>query len=394
MGLLLPDGYFVASYPAAYFMSGTQQVNTASATSVWQVADDTITRVRTVTWTASTIPQMYVSSGAVTLDGSLLAMFHSETNTPTAPAGSESIRVFLHLVDVASGATLVARDVTTDVGYSTSSGTVLGSPTPFFSGDGTHLYAVGQQGDSSRGFVGWDVTDPTNPVLVLTGTRGSSPVGPDYAGGGYFDIDRCPVASRTPSQLLPLGPDDFALESVSYGSGAVVYGFDLNTGETWVGYWDGHSPTIGRANLGFLNVSYVGPTRRHVYATEIVGDYVALPATRAGLTSGPVLTDPTLRRMLYPALAVDVTAATPAFATTILTPTGATAGPTLTAHGGAWDPTYGRGQVNSRFASWSSPPSLAPPLWQRQRIGVLDSPEQYASGLASPYSSPWQGGIP
>jgi hypothetical protein len=36
--------------------------------------------------------------------------------------------------------------------------------------------------------------------------------------------------------------------------------------------------------------------------------------------------------------------------------------------------------------------AYAPPLWQRQRIGVLDSPEQWTSGLVSPQSSPWQGG--
>jgi hypothetical protein len=34
----------------------------------------------------------------------------------------------------------------------------------------------------------------------------------------------------------------------------------------------------------------------------------------------------------------------------------------------------------------------APPLWQRQRIGVVDAPEQWTSGLVTPQSSPWQGG--
>jgi hypothetical protein len=33
-----------------------------------------------------------------------------------------------------------------------------------------------------------------------------------------------------------------------------------------------------------------------------------------------------------------------------------------------------------------------PPLWQRQRIGVTDSSEQYSTGLVTPQSSPWQGG--
>lgn len=36
---------------------------------------------------------------------------------------------------------------------------------------------------------------------------------------------------------------------------------------------------------------------------------------------------------------------------------------------------------------------VAPPLWQRQRIGVVDAPEQWTSGLVTPQSSPWQGGI-
>lgn len=35
-----------------------------------------------------------------------------------------------------------------------------------------------------------------------------------------------------------------------------------------------------------------------------------------------------------------------------------------------------------------------PPLWQRGRIGVLDSPDQWTSGLVTPQSSPWQGGMP
>jgi hypothetical protein len=34
-----------------------------------------------------------------------------------------------------------------------------------------------------------------------------------------------------------------------------------------------------------------------------------------------------------------------------------------------------------------------PPLWQRQRIGVIDAPESFASGLLTPQSSPWQGGM-
>lgn len=35
----------------------------------------------------------------------------------------------------------------------------------------------------------------------------------------------------------------------------------------------------------------------------------------------------------------------------------------------------------------------APPLWQGQRIGVADAPDQFARGLVSPQSSPWQGGM-
>jgi hypothetical protein len=41
---------------------------------------------------------------------------------------------------------------------------------------------------------------------------------------------------------------------------------------------------------------------------------------------------------------------------------------------------------------WAPLGVAVPPLWQRQRIGVMDSPEQYATGLVTPQSSPWQGG--
>lgn len=42
---------------------------------------------------------------------------------------------------------------------------------------------------------------------------------------------------------------------------------------------------------------------------------------------------------------------------------------------------------------WVTPTFGTPPLWQRQRIGVMDSSEQFSSGLLTPQSSPWQGGM-
>jgi hypothetical protein len=49
-------------------------------------------------------------------------------------------------------------------------------------------------------------------------------------------------------------------------------------------------------------------------------------------------------------------------------------------------------RVNLRMR-WTGFTFGIPPLFQRQRIGALDAPESYASGLLTPWSSPWQGGM-